>query len=84
MEAVVAEAWWITEEKMVAVRQKAILDAEAKYKAEAKQGSRLPLKQKGWVESKWLACDHCVTRGFDCQVGNIYIFLFEFLLIVNR
>ena len=73
--AVVAEAWWITEEKTVAaVRQRAILEVEAKHKAKAEEmevekGSGSLLKQKQQVEGKWVAWDHCTTWGFECKVS---------------
>ena len=41
------------------------------------------LKQKGWAEGEWMACDHCVMRGFDCQV-SWRCFCFYFLLTWGR
>ena len=77
-QAMEEEAQWVTEEKLAAARQKAMLEDEAKHKAKAEQqvkelepvqgGSSLS-KQKGWVESEWVICDCCVMRGCKCQVS---------------
>ena len=70
-EAVEIEAHWIEEERvMAAARHQAILDAEARCKAEAKEvaaepegGS--PSKQKERAEGELVICNRCATRGAD-------------------
>ena len=62
---------------MATARHRAIL-TEAEKTAEeagAEQVMDLLLKQKGYVEGEWLACDHCTTWGFGSQVSH-GIFLF--------
>ena len=71
-----AKGRWIAEELVAAARRKAVLAAAETVAEEAKteQAVGLPAKQKGRAEGEWLACDRCMTRGFDCQVSPIYIF----------
>ena len=86
-----AEVCQIAEERVVvaaAVRRQAVLEAEAKCKAEveetgSEQGGGLWLKQKERVEGKQVMCDRCATWGAECQVSLIY-FLLYFLLMMCR
>ena len=70
-----AEGCRITEE-LAAVKRKAVLAVAETVAEEAKteQAVGMLAKQKGRAEGEWLACDRCMTRGFDCQVSPIYIF----------
>ena len=89
VEVMAMEIHWITEEKVAAavvVRQRVVLEAEAKYKAEwwveemeLGQDSRLLVKWKGQVEGEQVACDHCMTWGSECQVCWFFLCL-DFLL----
>ena len=73
------------EEKVAVTRRRAILEDEARHKAEAEQQTEeaeleqggLPSKQKGQAECKWVACDCCVMQGFECQVSD-FQFRFDF------
>ena len=86
-----AEVHWIAEERVVAAaaaRWQAILDAEAKCKAEVEemgmeQGGGSLSKQKERAEGKQIMCDHCAMWGADCQVSLI-CFLLCFLLTMCR
>ena len=78
-----AEACQIMEEKVVvAVRQQAILDVEARRKAEAEEAvadldDRLLSKQKERVEGEPVVCDHCAMRGVECQVSDFILDVFS-------
>ena len=59
------------------VRQQAILDVEAKQKAELEEtgmepGGRLLLKQKERAEGKQVICNCCMMWGAECQVRGFY------------
>ena len=70
-----AEACRIAEERgevAAAVRRQAVLDMEAKWKAEAEeagmeQGSGSLLKQKERAEGEPAMCDCCVTWGMSAR-----------------
>ena len=69
-----AKAHWVTEEELVAAavaRCRAILATVETVAEEAgmEQDGGSPSKQKAQAEGKWLVCNHCMTRGFDCQVS---------------
>ena len=69
----IVEDW--VEVAAAAARQQAILDTEAKRKAEAEgvgmeQGSGLPLKWKERAEGKPIVCNCCVMWGAKCQVSD--------------
>ena len=72
------ETCQIVEERVAVaavVRWQAILDVEAKWKAEeeemgTEQGGRFTLKQKERAEGKQVTCDCCVTWGAECQVSG--------------
>ena len=62
-------------------RRQAILDGEAKWKAEVEemgmeQGGRLPLKQKEGAEGELIMCDHCAMWGTEYQVSDWCFYYF--------
>ena len=65
-------------EARAAARCKAALaTAEtAAEEAETEEVAASPAKQKGRVKGERLACDCCVTRGFDCQVSPVFLLFF--------
>ena len=75
-----AEGRQIAEELVAAAaaKRKAILATAETVaeEAETEQAVGMPAKQKGRAEGERLACDHCATRGFDCQVSPIYIYIY--------
>ena len=83
-----AKACWVAGEELVAAtaaRHRAILAmAETVVEVGMEQDGRSPSKQKGQVEGKWLTCDCCMTRGFDCQVSWKKILFFVLLLKTGR
>ena len=63
-----------------AARWQAVLDVEAKWKAEAEEtgtelGGGLPLKQKERAEGEQVICDCCVTWGAKCQVSGFFYYV---------
>ena len=79
-----SRSWQQWQWKGGVARWRSILEDEARHKAEVEtaveeaeieQGSRLLLKQKGQVEGEQLACDCCMTWGFECWVSRV-VFLF--------
>ena len=74
-----AEGRRIVEELVAAVaaKRKAVLAMAETAVEEAKteQAVGMLAKQKGRAEGERLACDRCMTRGFDCQVSPV-VFLF--------
>ena len=69
------EAYWVAEEKLVVARWRAMLEDEARCKAEVEElekGGRLLLKWRGQVEGKWLVCNCCMTQGFKCQLSGLF------------
>ena len=79
-----AEGCWIVEELAAAAvaRCKAILAVPetAAEEGEMEQAVGLLAKQKGRAEGGWLACEHCVTWGFDCQVSLVVDLFLDFFL----
>ena len=83
-----AEGRRVMEEELVVVaaaRHGAVLAAAetAAKEAGTEQDGGLPSKQKGQAEGEWLACDRCMTRGFDCQVSWCCYSLSEHLYAIT-
>ena len=75
-----AKAWAEVEglEARAAARRKATLAAAetAAEEAEMEEVVGSPAKQKGRAKGERLACDRCMTWGFDCQVSPVKKFYF--------
>ena len=76
-----AEVCQIMEEELAAAaRYRAVL---AMAETVVEQDGGLLSKQKGWADGEQLACNHCTTRGYDCQVSQKILF-FVLLLKMGR